>query len=84
MMIDFANTTHIPSCESNSKGKIFVGKQVFEDLKAQLGILYGSEFKYQDVLFMRDDYLEPLSMVTLDPDLTKVLEELEKLMEVKQ
>ena len=58
------------------KKEIYVGKVAFERLKTEIGILYGSEFNYEGLTVIRDDRMDDNAIATEDPDLCKILDDL--------
>lgn len=73
--------THPNLCQSNQSfyrlNTIYFGKDTFNLISKRLGILNGSKFKYLDVIFVLNTHLEPSSILTLDPKLFKLLEDME-------
>ncbi len=63
--------------DDTHKNKIYCGTAIFNALKKEIGVLYGSEFKFKDVKFVCDECLHPRQMLTLDKELKKLLKELE-------
>lgn len=62
-MIDFENP------QAQHKGKVYVGRDVFELLKNRLGILYGSSFRHGEIEVIYDCMLADNGIVTFDPNL---------------
>lgn len=57
-------------------GKVYAGEEVFFTLKEKVGILYGRQFSWRGVTVVLERRMPPGDLITLDPDIGKVFDEL--------
>ena len=55
---------------------IYCGVDIFTKVKEITGVIYGNEIKKGNFRFIQDRYLQPNALVTKDPELVKILDEL--------
>lgn len=62
------------------KNKIYCGKRVFNKILRETKSICVDDvsFEFADINFVLNEYISPTSVMSLDPDLSKVLKEIEQ------